>query len=98
MREKPVSPSNRLSALQMRVTGHEVVDLGLGALDHHTQEISEKGDDGIDFVEEPHAHVCGDLVVPAATCVQFAGNRPDELLKTALVCRVDVFIIICNTE
>lgn len=93
VREQPVGPADGLRALQVRVAGHDELELGFCARGDDAQEGDEMGIDGIELGAQPQAHVSGDLVVARAASMQLARRgRPDELAEAPLVGRVDVLV------
>lgn len=88
-----MAPADGLGALQVGLTRHDVVDLGLGALRDDAQEALEEGLELVELVAQPQAHVGGDLLVAAAAGVQLAGDvLADDLAQAALVGGVDVLV------
>ncbi|KAI3336798.1 hypothetical protein HD806DRAFT_528387 [Xylariaceae sp. AK1471] len=72
VREHPVALVYGLRALQVRVLGHDVGDLALGAVRADGQEFGEVGFELGELVAQLHAHVAGYLFVAVAACVQLA--------------------------
>lgn len=68
--QHPVAPADGLCALQVCVPGHDVVDLGRGALGDDGQEALEEAPEPVELVAQLQAHVGGDLLVAAAARVQ----------------------------
>ena len=81
-----------LGALQMRIAGHDRIQIGLGAgYQHGLQSGDGRVEHGEGF-QQPQAEIGGDLVVTAAPGVQLAGQRADQLGQAALYGGMDVFI------
>lgn len=65
-----MAPADGLGALQLGIPGHDVVDLGLGALRDDGQEALEEVLEPVELVAQSQAHVGGHLLVAAAARVQ----------------------------
>lgn len=84
--------------LEMCVPRHEVVALLVGALNHDTYECAKTGLDLLDLVQKPKAHVRRDLVIARAASVELATKRADDLAQPALVCRMNILVIVFDLE
>lgn len=85
-----MSPADGLGALQVGVTRHDVVDLGLCVLRDDVQDALEEA---LELVAQPQAHVGGDLLVAAAAGVQLPRDVfADDLAQAALAGSVDVLV------
>lgn len=91
--EHPVAPADGLSALQVGVPGHDVIDLALGTGSRQLQEAGKLVVNLAELVAEPHAHVADDLLVAAAAGVELAGDiLANDLAESALVGCVNVLV------
>jgi hypothetical protein len=92
VRQQPVREQNRLRALQVRVTGHQHVEVLLSLFDECRLEIGELRLETRDRIEDEEARVGSHLIVAAAPGVQLARDRADEFTQAAFDGGVDVFV------
>lgn len=99
MRQQPVAPPDRLGLLQVGVTGHDEVELVLGARDRDLDEVAQDGVQLAQLVPQPQAHVRCDLLVAGPAGVQLASDLlPDDLGESPLVRCVDVLVVLLDDE
>ena len=79
-----------LCALQVRVARNQDFDVLLAKADKRPLKIADFGEQRVDFIAQPEAHVERDLVVARATGVEFraGGHTPRQF---RLDVHVDVF-------
>lgn len=78
----------------MGVTRHQDVLLRVGTFNHDVEHSFKTRLNVIDLVEQPEAHVGSDLVISGTASVQLSAQRTNELSEPALVCCVDVLVIL----
>lgn len=99
MRQQPVAPPDRLGLLQVGVTGHDEVELVLGARDGHLDEVTQDGVQLAQLIPQPQAHVGCDLLVAGSAGVQLASNLlANDLRESALVGCVDVLVVLLDDK
>ncbi len=91
--EEVMRERDHLSSLQMRVPGHDRLDLVLRAFDQRATEIRDRVVERRKAVDGEEAQVEGDLVVPAPSGVQLPGDLADDVAQPPLDDAVDVFEI-----
>src|SRR6266566_5597711 len=82
-----------LSSLQMRIPGHDRLDLVLCAFDQRASEIHDRIVQSREAVDGEEAQVEGDLVVPAPSGVELPRDLADDVAQPPLTDAVDVFEI-----
>ena len=87
-----MAEEQRLSLLQVGVTGHQHVQVSLSLVDYGRLQPGQRLVQRVHLGQHEQAQVGGDLVVARATGVQLAGHRADQFGQAPLDCRVDVFV------
>ena len=92
-RHQVVRQVDGLRALQVRLAGEAPVEMLLGALQQHLQQLDEQllGAERVGAHEE--REVGGHLVVARARGVELAADRPDQLDQPPLDRHVDVLVV-----
>lgn len=91
--EGPVGEEEGLGALEVGVAGDDGGALAGGEVEERGAGGLEFGDASVDGVACPEAEVGGDLVVSAAACVEFLGERAQGFGESALDEGVDVLVL-----
>jgi hypothetical protein len=81
-----------LSALKVRVTGHDRIGMLGGDVDERIAQTDDSAGDLDDRALRPQPHIVDDLVVAAATGVQLPGDRADQFPQSPFDASVDIFI------
>src|SRR5439155_11167103 len=81
-----------LRSLQMRVPGHDRLDLVHGAFDQRASEIGDRIVQSRKAVDGEEAQIEGDLVVPAPSGMELPGDLADDVAQPPLDDAVDVFV------
>ena len=92
VREQVMAEQHRLGTLQMRVPGHDGVDVRLRRLAQRQLQRGDAFAHARDRVLQEHAHVGDDLVVTAARRVELCADCAGLLDEAALDRHVDVFV------
>jgi hypothetical protein len=81
-----------LRALQVRVAGHDDIEMCLGFLDQGVLQGVAAPYYFEQVVANKEVKIEGYLVVSTARCVEFSRHRADQLRQVALYVHVDVFV------
>ena len=93
-----MAPTHGLRGLQVREPGHDHVDLALGAVARHRDELAQVPAEHDELRPEPHPGIRRHLVVAGPTRVQLARDRTDHLPESSLVGGVDVLVSVLHLE
>ena len=88
-----MSKSGGLGTLQVGVTGHNGVQIGLGLADEDLLQIQHHGNDLGDLLLGIQAGVHGNLIVAAAAGMQALAGGADALGQHGLDVHVDVLVV-----
>src|SRR5690242_4415472 len=94
MREKVVRKRDRLRSLEVRVAGHDGLDLVTRLVEQRARQIDDGRVELVEPIDREEPQVEGDLIVAAAGGVQLAGDITDELRQTQLDRGVNVFDVV----
>ena len=86
-------PGNWLGMLEMGVAWHGQRQIGLSVVDHRLLEPIQMELDLFTGAHHPQSEIGSDLVVPAASGMEFAADRTDDFGQPPFYRRMDIFIL-----
>ena len=96
--EQVVRQIHGLCALEVGVSGHRPVEVPLGEIDDHVEQVEQGPAVAVGVSADEHGHVGGHLVVARAGGVELAAHGADELGEAALDRHVDVLVVRVDLE
>ena len=91
IRQQMVCKGDRLSTLQMRITGHQCFIVLFGNCQQRLFKLQQQFTDFYDLTFHIHMHIQSNLVITAAGSMQTCPRRTDPFGKTCFDVHMDVF-------
>ena len=93
-----VCKKHRLRPLQVRIAGHDHVEIFFGRLGQLSAQRLQSADDELDLVAQKKPHVERHLIVAAARGVEFAAGRTDQLGQASFDIHMNIFVRLRKLE
>src|SRR6476620_3140090 len=88
-----VGEQHGLGSLQMRVSGHDHIDVSPRLSDERALKLGDLAGQRRQGLPEVETQIRGDLIVPAASRVELAAYGADQFREAPLDCHMNVFVM-----